>query len=64
MSAFIRSSPFKIELLPRSNSFELELMTIEFPDSALKETPQYATPEAIKTDFAAWLYEREILTLA
>ena len=39
-------------------------MTIEFPDSALKETPQYATPEAIKTDFAAWLYEREILTLA
>ena len=39
-------------------------MTIEFPDSALKLTPQYATPEAIKTDFAAWLYEREVLTLA
>ena len=39
-------------------------MTIEIPDIVLKQTPQYATPEALKTDFAVWLYERKILTLA
>ena len=39
-------------------------MTIEIPDTVLKQTPQYATPEALKTDFAVWLYERELLTLA
>ncbi|NUO01578.1 MAG: UPF0175 family protein [Saprospiraceae bacterium] len=41
-----------------------KLMIIEFPDAALKQTPQYATPGALKTDFAVWLYEREVLTLA
>lgn len=39
-------------------------MIIEFSDAVLKQTPQYATPEALKADFAVWLYEREALTLA
>jgi len=39
-------------------------MVIEIPDSMLKETVRYTQPEAIKIDFAAWLYEREMLTLA
>ncbi len=39
-------------------------MVIEIPDRILQETERYSQPEAIKIDFAAWLYEREMLTLA
>jgi predicted HTH domain antitoxin len=39
-------------------------MVIEIPDSVLKQTPHYAKPEMIKIDFAVWLYEKEVLTLA
>ncbi len=39
-------------------------MVIEIPDTVLKDTERYTQPEVLKKDFAAWLYEREMLTLA
>ena len=44
--------------------YKIKAMIIEFPDSILKDTARYSQPEALKIDFAAWLYEREMLTLA
>ena len=39
-------------------------MVIEIPDSVFKDLPQYSKPELVKIDFAVWLYQKEVLTLA